>query len=98
VLHPPAYDNLKPAVAKMLAGSDRELTARFAALSNHYLFEACFARPAIGHDKGGVEARGEGVRWQHLVPIPQGPSLAVHQPGSWCGGSMPRRRRSATAW
>jgi len=75
VLHPPAYDNLKPAVAKMLAGSDRELTARFAALSNHYLFEACFARPATGHDKGGVEARGKGVRWQHLVPIPQGPSL-----------------------
>jgi transposase len=75
VLHRLAYDNLKPAVAKMLAGSDRELTARFAALSNHYLFEACFARPATGHDKGGVEARGKGVRWQHLVPIPQGPSL-----------------------
>jgi transposase len=75
VLHRLAYDNLKPAVAKMLAGSERELTARFAALSNHYLFEACFARPATGHDKGGVEARGKGVRLQHLVPIPQGPTL-----------------------
>src|SRR5690606_4296618 len=34
-----AYDNLKPAVSRVLAGSDRELSARFAALSGHYLFE-----------------------------------------------------------
>lgn len=69
------FDNLKPAVAKVLAGSERLLTARFAALANHYLFEPCFARPATGHDKGGVEARGKGVRWAHLVPIPAGDSL-----------------------
>jgi transposase len=75
VLHRLAYDNLRAAVAKVLAGSERELTARFAALANHYLFEACFARPATGHDKGGVEARGKGVRWQHLVPIPAGNTL-----------------------
>jgi hypothetical protein len=62
-------------VAKVLAGSERQLTARFAALANHYLFEPCFARPATGHDKGGVEARGKGVRWAHLVPIPAGDSL-----------------------
>lgn len=70
-----AYDNLKPAVAKVLAGSERQLTARFAALANHYLYEPCFARPATGHDKGGVEARGKGIRWAHLVPIPEGKSL-----------------------
>lgn len=70
-----AYDNLRPAVAKVLAGSERELTARFAALANHYLFEPCFARPGTGHDKGGVEARGKGIRWAHLVPIPEGDSL-----------------------
>jgi transposase len=75
VLHRLAYDNLRAAVAKMLAGSERELSARFAALSNHYLFEASFARPRTGHDKGGVEARGKGVRLQHLVPIPSGSSL-----------------------
>jgi transposase len=75
VPHRLAYDNLKPAVARVLAGSERELTARFLAVSNHYLFEPCFARPATGHDKGGVEARGKGVRWQHLVPIPAGDSL-----------------------
>lgn len=75
VLQRLAYDNLKPAVTKVLVGLERELSARFLALTNHYLFEACFARPATGHDKGGVEARGKGVRWQHLVPIPKGNSL-----------------------
>ncbi len=69
------YDNLKAAVARQLAGSDRQLAPRFAALVRHYLFEPCFARPYTGHDKGGVEARGKGIRWQHLVPIPRGPSL-----------------------
>jgi len=77
VPHRLAYDNLKPAVARVLAGSERELTARFTALSNHYLFEPCFARPATGHDKGGVEARGKGVRWQHLVPIPSADGLST---------------------
>ena len=70
-----AYDNLKAAVAKMLAGSERILAPRFAALSSHYLFEASFARPRTGHDKGGVEARGKGIRWQELVPIPSGEGL-----------------------
>lgn len=75
VLHRLAYDNLRSAVAKRLAGSERVLTARFAALSNHYLFEPSFCRPATGHDKGGVEARGKGIRLQHLVPIPAAESL-----------------------
>lgn len=69
------YDNLKPAVSKVLTGSERQLTTRFAALANHYVFEPCFARPGTGHDKGGVEARGKGIRWAHLVPIPSGDSL-----------------------
>jgi hypothetical protein len=75
VPHRLVYDNLRSAVRRMLIGSERELTLRFAALANHYLFEPCFARPATGHDKGGVEARGKGIRWQHLVPIPAGPNL-----------------------
>lgn len=70
-----AFDNLKPAVRRLLRGSMRELTQRFAALVTHYLFEPCFARPRTGHDKGGVEARGKGIRYQQLVPIPVGASL-----------------------
>jgi len=68
------YDNLTPAVKKIVRG-DRDLTGRFKALVSHYLFEPCFARPGEGHDKGGVEGRGKGVRLAHLVPIPRGASL-----------------------
>lgn len=77
VPHRIAYDNLKAAVRKILVGSERELQPRFLALTTHYLFEASFARPRTGHDKGGVEARGKGIRWQELVPIPSGTDLAT---------------------
>lgn len=77
VPHRAIYDNLKPAVTKILVGSERDLSPRFVAMANHYLLEPCFARPGTGHDKGGVEARGKGIRWQHLVPIPSGHDLAA---------------------
>jgi transposase len=75
VPHRLVYDNLKPAVTRILVGSERQLSARFLALATHYIVEPCFARPATGHDKGGVESRGRAIRWQHLVPIPSGPDL-----------------------
>ena len=68
------YDNLTAAVKRRL-GLERELTDRFRALASHYLFEPCFARPGEGHDKGSVEARGKGVRLQHLSPVPCGENL-----------------------
>ena len=68
------YDNLKAAVTKVLRPG-RELAPRFAALAAHYCFEANFARPGEGHDKGGVESRGKNIRLQHLTPIPVGRSL-----------------------
>jgi len=68
------YDNLSAAV-KRRVGVHRELTDRFRALASHYLFEPCFTRRGEGHDKGSVEARGKGVRLQHLTPVPQGESL-----------------------
>jgi transposase len=69
------YDNLSSAV-KRRVGLLPELTDRFQALVSHYLFEPCFARPGEGHDKGSVEARGKGLRLQHLTPVPRGKSLA----------------------
>jgi transposase len=69
------YDNLAAAVKKVV-GTERELTECFTALVSHYLFEPCFARPGEGHDKGGVEARGKGIRLAHLTPIPRGESLS----------------------
>jgi transposase len=74
VPHRCIYDNLSAAVRRVLP--KRDLTHRFAALASHYLFEPCFARVATGHDKGGVESRGRGIRWQHLTPIPAGGDLA----------------------
>jgi transposase len=75
-----AYDNLKAAVVRILVGGERALTARFAALASHYLFEPCFCRPGEGHDKGGVEGRGKAVRRQALTPIPTAPTLdAINQ-------------------
>jgi len=70
-----AYDNLKAAVVRILVGGARTLTPRFAALASHYLVEPCFCRPGEGHDKGGVESRGQAVRRQALTPIPSGPTL-----------------------
>ena len=70
------YDNLSAAV-KRVVQPGRELTARFCALVSHYLFEPCFARVGTGHDKGGVEGRGKGIRLQHLVPVPRGEDLSA---------------------
>ncbi|MDA1129267.1 MAG: IS21 family transposase, partial [Chloroflexi bacterium] len=74
VPHRCIYDNLSSAVSKVTFPR-RQLTQRFTALASHYLFEPCFARVGEGHDKGGVEGRGNGVRLRHLTPIPRGESL-----------------------
>ena len=84
------YDNLSAAVRKVVFPR-RQLTARFTALSSHYLFEPCFARPGEGHDTGGIESRGKGIRLQHLVPIPRARSLEA------CGELLHRRIEEQSA-
>ena len=69
------YDNLSAAVKRILGLKERDLTDRFKALSSHFLFEPCFARPGEGHDKGGVEGRGKSIRLQHMTPIVAGSDL-----------------------
>ena len=81
------YDNLKSAVRRVQFPR-RDLAERFRALSSHYLFEPCFARPGEGHDKGGVESRGRGIRLQHLTPVPRGETLA--EIGDWLLGEVGR--------
>jgi len=49
------YDNLKPAVRRMLGGRKREEQNLFLAFRNHYVFESQYCNPASGHEKGGVE-------------------------------------------
>jgi hypothetical protein len=51
------YDNLSPAVAKVLAGRNRTETTRWLAFRAHYGFEAFYCQPGAegAHEKGGIE-------------------------------------------
>jgi hypothetical protein len=72
------YDNLKPAVTRVLRGRDRAEAERSIALRSHYGFDSFFCIPgqAGAHEKGGVE--GEIGRFRrHLVPVPSALSLAA---------------------
>lgn len=66
------YDNLTPAVKKVLDGRRREETERFVAMRSHYLFEGEYCLPGLegAHEKGGVEGEGGRFRRTHLVPVP----------------------------
>ena len=72
------YDNLKPAVIRVLKGRDRTESERFTALRSHYGFDSFFCRPGIdgAHEKGGVEGEIGRFRRRHLVPVPTVASLA----------------------
>ena len=64
------YDNLRPAVTKVLLGKLRELNPRFVALRSHYLFDSSFCAPGKGHEKGGVEGEIGRFRRNWLTPVP----------------------------
>jgi transposase len=72
------YDNLKPAVIRVLKGRDRTESERFIALRSHYGFDSFFCRPGLdgAHEKGGVEGEVGRFRRRHLVPVPAVDSLA----------------------
>ncbi|MEU7818955.1 IS21 family transposase [Pseudonocardia sp. NPDC049154] len=72
------YDNLKPAVIKVLKGRNRVESDRFVALRSHYGFDSFFCRPGKdgAHEKGGVEGEIGRCRRRHLVPLPRPASLA----------------------
>lgn len=73
------YDNLKPAVVRVLRGRDRAESERFIALRSQYSFDSFFCRPGIegAHEKGGVEGEIGRFRRRHLVPVPKVASLAA---------------------
>jgi transposase len=72
------YDNLKPAVVKVLKGRDRDETEQFKLLRSHYRFDSFFCEPGIGgaHEKGGVEGEIGRFRRRHMVPVPDVASVA----------------------
>lgn len=73
------YDNLKPAVIRVLKGRDRTESDRFTALRSHYGFDSFFCRPGVegAHEKGGVEGEIGRFRRRHLVPVPAVACLAA---------------------
>ncbi|WP_432422428.1 Mu transposase domain-containing protein [Rhodococcus opacus] len=77
VPHRIRYDNLKPAVVRVLRGRDRVESDRFVALRSHYGFDSFFCIPGRGgaHEKGGVEGEIGRFRRRHLVPVPKAASL-----------------------
>lgn len=66
------YDNLRPAVKKVLQGRERVETERFITLRGHYMFESVFCIPGKdgAHEKGGVEGGQGRFRREHLTPVP----------------------------
>jgi transposase len=79
VPHRIRYDNLKPAVIRVLKGRDRAEAERFIALRSHYGFDSFFCLPGQqgAHEKGGVEGEIGRFRRRHLVPVPSVASLAA---------------------
>ena len=72
------YDNLSPAVAKVMTGRGRKETARWLSFRSWYGFEAfyCIAGVEGAHEKGGVEGEIGRFRRGFLVPVPRVTSLA----------------------
>ena len=72
------YDNLKPAVARVLLGRERVESERFVLLRSHFGFDSFYCHPGIegAHEKGGVEGDIGWFRRNHLVPVPEAASLA----------------------
>jgi len=70
------YDNLTPAVTKVLKGRDRKENARWLSFRSWHGFEAFYCEPGIGgaHEKGGVE--GEIGRFPR-----EAAGLGTNQPG-----------------
>jgi transposase len=71
------YDNLSPAVTKVLAGRDRKETSRWFSFRSWYGFEAFYCEAGLGgaHEKGGVEGEIGRYRRRYLVPVPRVGSL-----------------------
>lgn len=62
------FDNLTPAVKKILPNGERQLTDEFQNFVFHYGFKCEFCNPNSGNEKGHVEAMVKYVRNNFLLP------------------------------
>ena len=63
------YDNMRTAVDRVGRGKERQINARFLAMTSHYLFDPEFCNPAAGWEKGQVEKNVQDARhrlWQRM--------------------------------
>jgi transposase len=72
------YDNLKPAVVRVLIGRERTESERFIVLRSHYGFDSFYCIPGVegAHEKGGIEGDIGRFRRNHLVPVPHVETLS----------------------
>lgn len=69
------YDNMKTAVDRVRRGKQRDVNARFLAMTNHYVFEPEFCNPAAGWEKGQVEKNVRDARHRLWQVAPSFPDL-----------------------
>lgn len=68
VPHTIRFDNLAPAVKKVLPNGERELTEEFERFVAHYGFRYEFCNPGSGNEKGHVESMVKYIRNNYLLP------------------------------
>ena len=71
------YDNMRTAVDRVGRGKERQVNARFLAMTSHYVFEPEFCNPAAGWEKGQVEKNVQDSRHRLWQPMPNFPDLAA---------------------
>jgi transposase len=70
------YDNMRTAVDRVGKGKERQINARFLAMTSHYVFEPGFCNPAAGWEKGQVEKNVQDSRHRLWQPMPGFADLA----------------------
>lgn len=68
VPHTIRFDNLSPAVSKILPNGERKLTEEFERFTAHYGFRPEFCNPNSGNEKGHVESMVKYIRNNYLIP------------------------------
>ncbi|MGP9792152.1 IS21 family transposase [Roseinatronobacter sp. NSM] len=71
------YDNMKTAVDRVGVGKQRDVNARFTAMTSHYVFDPEFCNPAAGWEKGQVEKNVRDARHRLWQVAPVFPDLAT---------------------
>ena len=71
------FDNDSALVTRILGGGRRLQTPEFRALTAHYAFEAVFANPGRGNEKGGVERLVQWAQRNLFSPVPEAAALGA---------------------